>query len=141
MHYEFFVNYSSRILFEFLSRILFEYMANSCAVWAYYLALRVLASVTRHKRVELQKVRKMARAGTDDRAIALCRGEIRCLFMLRRRFQRIQSDYSFLMHDSYIYLYLRLRGKPLFSPASMEFDKFNSLSFLAFAIGNHVSAP
>ena len=83
----------------------------------------------------------MARAGINDRAIALCRGEIRCLFMLRRRFQRIQPDYSFLMHDSYVYLYLWLRGKPLFSPATMEFDEFNSLSFLAFAIGDHISAP
>ena len=79
----------------------------------------------------------MARAGTDDRAIALCQVEIRCLFMLRRRFQ---PDYSFLMHDSYVYLYLLLRGKPLFSPATMEFDEFNSLSFLAFAIENHISA-
>ena len=83
----------------------------------------------------------MARAGTDDRAIAMCRGEKRCLFMLRRRFQLIQPDYSFLMHGSYVYLYLRLRGKPLFSSATMEFDEFNWLSLLAFAIGNHISAP
>ena len=83
----------------------------------------------------LQKAREIARAGPDDRAIALFCGEIRCLFRLWRRFQRIQPDYSFLMHDSYVYLYLWLRGNPLFSPATLEFDGFILLSFLAFAIG------
>ena len=103
--------------------------------------LRVIAPVTWHKGADLQKVREMARAGTDHRATALCRGEIWYLFIIWRRFQRIQPNYSFLMHDSYVYLYLWLRGKPLFSPATMEFDEFNSHSFLVFAIGNHISAP